>query len=220
MLVPVRTIRNDRSVCQPERRELVVQSVSVPEQAEEGGDRHQRADARRNRGQILEAAEALFAEQGISVPIDEIARRAGVGVGTVYRHFPTKEILAASVIVRQMEQLLSEAEALVDSDDPAEAFFTFLRRLGAEALAKRDLIDALSGAGIDFKEFSSDVRPRFECVSETLLRRAQAAGQVRADIEIADLLGLVMGTCEMANKESRCSQARMLSVVIDGLRLA
>jgi AcrR family transcriptional regulator len=197
---------------------LVVQSVSVPEQAEEAGDRHQRADARRNRAQILQAAETLFAEQGIGVPIDEIARRAGVGVGTVYRHFPTKEILAASVIVTQMEQMLAEAETLVDSEDPAEAFFTFLRSLGAEALAKRDLIDGLSGAGIDFKEFASDVRPRFEKVSETLLQRAQASGQVRQDVEIADLFGLVIGTCEMANKESRCSQARMLSVVIDGLR--
>lgn len=198
----------------------MVQSVSAPEQAEETGDRQQRADARRNRAQILEAAEALFAEHGIRIPIDEVARRAGVGVGTVYRHFPTKEILAASVVVTQMEQLLIDAEMRLESDDPGDAFFKFLTSLGEEALAKRDLIDALSGAGIDFKEFSSGIRPRLEAVSETLLRRAQEAGEVRPDVEVADLFGLVMGCCEMANKESRCSQARMMSVVIDGLRLS
>jgi AcrR family transcriptional regulator len=184
----------------------------------QGAERTQRADARRNRAQILQAGEILFAEQGIGVPIDEIAKRAGVGVGTVYRHFPTKEALGAAVVITRMEGLAAEAKALGTSDDPTGALFVFMSRLAEEGLAKRDLIDALSGAGIDFKEISSDIRTEMEGAAELLLKRAQQAGTVRSDIEVADLFGLVMGACTMSNKESKCSQSRMMAVVCAGLR--
>jgi AcrR family transcriptional regulator len=197
---------------------VVTQSTSLDEAAGEVGEPHKRADARRNRAQILEAAELLFAEQGIGVPIDEIAHKAGVGVGTVYRHFPTKEALAGAVVMSRMEALVAEAEGLTLSEDAGGAFFAFLELLSGEALAKHDLIDALSGAGIDFKEISSGIRPRLEEVSATLLERAQAAGEIRRDVEMADLFGLVIGTCEMAGKETRCSHSRMMSIVLDGLR--
>jgi AcrR family transcriptional regulator len=186
---------------------------------DETAERHQRADARRNREQILDAAEVLFAEQGIGAPIDDVAKKAGVGVGTVYRHFPTKEALACAIVITRMQQLATEAEALESSDDPGTAFFSFLARLGDEALAKRDLVDAMMGAGVDFKELTSGVKPRMEHSAEVLLKKAQTAGAVRPDVEVADLFALVLGTCEMASKEIRCSRARMMSVVIDGLRV-
>jgi len=187
---------------------------------EEKAERHQRADARRNRELILEAAEVLFAEQGMGIPIDDIARKAGVGVGTVYRHFPTKEALAGAIVIVRMEELAAQAESLESSDEPGSAFFSFLTRLGDVALEKRDLVDAIMGAGIDMKELSSAVKPRLERSAEVLLQRAQGCGKVRPDVEVADLFALVMGTCEMATKETRCSKARMMSVVIAGLRTA
>lgn len=182
---------------------------------------HQRADARRNRAQILQAAETCFAEQGVGVPIDDIARAAGVGVGTIYRHFPTKEALLEAVIVTHMEKLTAEAMDLATSDDPGAAFFMFLARLAEEGSSKRDLIDALGGAGIEVKERTSPQKAELTQAIGVLLQRAQIAGDVRSDVELADLFGLVMGACAFAaHGESGSSQSRMLSVVCDGLRVA
>jgi AcrR family transcriptional regulator len=177
-----------------------------------------RADARRNRAQILVAAEICFAEQGVAVPIDDIARRACVGVGTVYRHFPTKEALAEAVVVTRMEKLIEEARSLATSDDPGDAFFSFLKSLSEAGSAKRDLMDALSGAGIDVKERLGPVKDELGAAMGDLLERAKQAGVVREDVDLADLFGLVMGTCASAQGEIGGSQARMLSIVCDGLR--
>ena len=178
-----------------------------------------RADARRNRAQILDAAEICFAEQGVGVPIDDIARRAGVGVGTVYRHFPTKEALAEAVVVTRMQMLVDEAGVLAQSDDPGGAFFDFLALLSKSGSEKRDLMDALSGAGIEVKERLSPEKDKLSAAMGTLLERAQRAGAVRGDVGLPDLFGLVMGTCASAtHAETGCSQARMFSIVCDGLR--
>ncbi len=176
-----------------------------------------RADARRNRAQILVAAEICFAEQGIGVPIDDIARRACVGVGTVYRHFPTKEALAEAVVVTRVEKLVEEAKSLAASDDPGAAFFGFLRSMSEASLAKRDLMDALSGAGIEVKERLGSTKDELAAAMQNLLRRAKQAGAVRADVDLDDLFGLVMGACSSAQGDAS-SQARMLSIVCDGLR--
>ncbi len=176
-----------------------------------------RADARRNRAQILVAAEICFAEQGIAVPIDDIARRACVGVGTVYRHFPTKEALAEAVVVTRVEKLVDEARSLATSEDPGSAFFSFLRSMSEASVAKRDLVDALSGAGIEVKERLGETKDKLAAGMETLLERAKKAGAVREDVVLADLFGLVMGACVSAQGDA-CSQDRMLSIVFDGLR--
>lgn len=176
-----------------------------------------RADARRNRAQILIAAEICFAEQGIGVPIDDIARLACVGVGTVYRHFPTKEALAEAVVMTRMETLTDDARALSASDDPGGAFFDFLRRLSEAGTAKKDLVDALSGAGIEVKERLGSKKYELTAAAEVLLRRAQHAGVVREDVALEELFGLVLGTC--ASAAYGCSQSRMLSIVCDGLRV-
>jgi AcrR family transcriptional regulator len=177
-----------------------------------------RADARRNRAQILVAAEICFAEQGVGVPIDDIARRARVGVGTVYRHFPTKEALAEAVVVTRMEKLVDEARSVAESDDPGGAFFGFLRTLSEAGSAKRDLMDALSRAGIDVKERLYSLKDELTAAIGDLLVRAKQVGAVREDVDLADLFGLVMGTCVSVQGDTGCSQARMLSIVCDGLR--
>src|SRR5438552_17829120 len=110
-------------------------------------DRPLRADARRNRERVLRAARDAFAESGYGVPLDDIAARAGVGPGTVYRHFPTKEALFQAVITARVTDLVAAARQRTADPDPGAAFFAFLAHLGAEGAAKRDTSDAMSVPG-------------------------------------------------------------------------
>src|SRR5258707_13608945 len=112
-----------------------------------GAARPLRADARRNREKVLHAAREAFAASGLGVPLDEIAARAGVGPGTVYRHFPTKEALFKAVIAARIEDLIADARARSGVADPGAAFFGFLARVGQEARVKRDLPDASAVPG-------------------------------------------------------------------------
>src|ERR1700728_1033653 len=108
-----------------------------------------RVDAERNRQKVLDVAQGVFAAEGLAVPIDEIARRAGLGVGTLYRHFPTKEALFLAILVDRMERLVADARELARAPDPGEAFFGFLSRVVREGSTKRDFMDALSASGAD-----------------------------------------------------------------------
>jgi AcrR family transcriptional regulator len=182
--------------------------------------RQPRSDSLRNRARILEAAEEVFGIEGLAVPIDVIAERAGVGVGTIYRHFPTKEALFEAIVLSHFQRFVDDARSCEVDDDAAEALFGFLARLVAEGVDKRDLADALAGAGIDLKEAAGGLKHELEAALEHLLVRAQQAGSIRADISIADLMGLVSGTCMTAERSGAhaCSAERMLAVVCDGLR--
>jgi AcrR family transcriptional regulator len=183
-------------------------------------DAPMRADARRNRSRILEAAETAFAEEGLGVPVDEIARRAGVGAGTLYRHFPTKEALFEAVIRAHLEGLVEKARSLAGSDRPGSALFEFLGYLAQEGASKRNLVDALAGAGVDIKARLAEPKQQLDGSMQVLLERAQDAGEVRPDVILADLVGLVMGACMFAGTETTpCSQSRMMAVVCDGLRM-
>lgn len=194
-------------------------STAAPDQAAAADAVPARADARRNRMAILAAAEAAFAEEGIGVPVDEIARRAGVGAGTLYRNFPTKEALFEAVIRHHMEALATEARELSSSDRPASALFEFLGHLAEQASFKRNLIDALSGAGVDLQAALAPVKQEVESAAEVLLRRAQRAGEVRRDVTLPDLFALVMGACMFSGGDpDTTSQSRMMAVVCDGLR--
>src|SRR6266567_8116635 len=106
-----------------------------------------RADAARNREKVLRAAREAFAESGYGVPLDEIAARAGVGPGTVYRHFPAKEAQFEAVVTARVEDLVADARARAGAADPGAAFFGYLARIAEESAAKRDLPDAISVAG-------------------------------------------------------------------------
>ena len=173
-----------------------------------------RADARRNRERVLEAAEQVFATEGVSAPIDEVARVAGVGVGTCYRHFPTKEALFEAIVLRRLEQLTELARGLSTAEDAGAAFFQFIDRFGALVGEKRDLSDALEAAGVDVKARAAGPSDELRSAATVLLERAQAAGAVRDDVDAADLFGLIVGTCKMAD----ASAPRMLGIVCDGLR--
>jgi len=182
----------------------------VPEQPVPAG-RALRADAARNRDKVLRAAREAFAESGYGVPLDEIAARAGVGPGTVYRHFPAKEALFEAVATARVQDLLADARARTDSADPGSAFFGFLARAAEESAAKRDLPDAISIAG--------SLRDELNAAIDLLLRRAQQAGAVRADIQTPDLLVLLRGMfAGLAGTSDPALRDLVFTVLADGLR--
>jgi AcrR family transcriptional regulator len=171
------------------------------------------------RGQGTVVAAEVFAAEGLTVPIHEIARRAGVGTGTVSRHFPTKEALYAAILLERMERLTAEADALAASEEPGEAFFRFFARLVHEGAANRGLAEALAGAGYDLDaagvEAGHDVSGRLR----TLLAMAQAAGTVRSDVEYADVKALMVG-CQShpGGGTDEAALDRIVAVVCAGLR--
>jgi len=179
-----------------------------------------RADARRNRARVLEAAEAVFAANGLSTPVEQIARHAGVGVGTVYRHFPTKEALFEAILVRRFERLAEEADSLSSASNAGTAFFELFRRMVEEAAAKKAFADALARAGVDVKAATSAAGQELLRALGALLARAQRAGAVRDDVDLEQVIVVLVGAClaaEHANLD-RGLQARALAIVFDGLR--
>ncbi|MHB1508047.1 MAG: TetR/AcrR family transcriptional regulator [Acidimicrobiales bacterium] len=181
--------------------------------------RRPRSDSLRNRQRVLEAAERVLGSEGLSAPIDRVAEEAGVGVGTIYRHFPTKEALFEAILLSHFEHLVKEARLLAEAKDAASGLFALLDRLLAYALDKRDLADALSGAGVDIKASAGGLKRELEEIGEGLLARAQQEGTVRADISAADLICLVAGTCGTAGSagSSGASPAKMLDIMRAGM---
>jgi AcrR family transcriptional regulator len=181
-------------------------------------DRPLRADAARNRARVLEVAYETFAAEGLSVPIDEIARRAGVGAGTVYRHFPTKEDLFAAVVEARIRSIVDDGRALVAAERPGEALFAFLRSMVLEwGATDRGLADALAGLGIDVKAAMPDVEDEFLGMLGDLLRGAQKAGTVRRDVSVPDVKAILVGLQAMQSYNDDAAK-RLTDVVLDGLR--
>jgi AcrR family transcriptional regulator len=181
-------------------------------------ERPLRADALRNRGRILEAAEVVFAAEGIDAPVDAIAEKAGVGVGTLYRHFPTKEKLCEAILLDRLRALTEDARAQADAEDPTAAFFGFLAHFVELGASKRDLIVAVMGAGVDFEEAAAPVKEELREAVGVLLRRAQDVGAVRADVTAAAIVSLVGATCHAAGHKGDAPALDLLGIVCDGLR--
>ncbi len=173
-----------------------------------------RADARRNRAKVLAAAEEAFAADGLAVPLDDIARLAGVGAGTVYRHFPSKEALFQAVVLERIDQFTEEARGLADAADPGEVFFGYFVRVIKQASLNRAICDALTEAGgVGFK---ADAGDDFRGAFSVLLERAQAVGAVRADIDGDDLRALMVGC--LAVERYAPGSGHLVRVVVDGLK--
>jgi AcrR family transcriptional regulator len=178
-----------------------------------------RADARRNRERLLAAADLVFAEQGPAASTEEVARRAGVGIGTVFRHFPSKESLLEAVFVGRLRRLADEADKLSRAEEAGSAFFALLHTVVEQSDRKRAFADALSAAGVDVAAASAAAKHDLHRASEKLLARAQAAGAVRPDIGTDVLLAVVVGLARAANcTADRAVRARALEVLMDGLR--
>ena len=187
-----------------------------------GSDRELRADARRNRERVLRTAQQLFATEGLGVSLDEIARRAGVGPGTVHRHFPAKEALYLAVAVDQVEQLAAEAKALAATGDPATALFTQLSRMMASGAENVAVKSALMAAEFDLRAAAPGVAADLACHVGDLLDRAQAAGAVRDDVTVEEVMALVAGAfaaiCHAGAQASRERSAHIAGIILDGLR--
>jgi AcrR family transcriptional regulator len=174
--------------------------------------RPQRADARRNYDALLAAAREVFAESGTEASLEEIARRAGVGIGTLYRNFPTRQDLFESVYVEEIDQLSQVAAAVADLP-PWLALTKWLERFVDYAATKRAIVEALNR---DSEMFRS-CRETMYAAGEPLLRRAQESGDVRPDASIDDILRLVSGLTSAAYVDD-AQRARVLAIALDGLR--
>ncbi len=179
-----------------------------------------RADALRNRVRVLEAAEAVFDVRGTAASTEEVARAAGVGVGTVFRHFPTKEALLEAVYVTRLRKLAVEADALAAAQDPGEAFFTFFARVVGHAATKNAFSAALLEAGVDVRETTAETGRDLKRALADLLGRAQEAGAVRTDVGPAEVMTLLVGASQAAGHTGADARVRdrALAVVLDGLR--
>ena len=181
--------------------------------------RPQRADAARNRSRVLEVAYDTFAEEGLGAPIDEIARRAGVGAGTVYRHFPTKEALFVAVAEDRLRRIGDRARALLTSEGPGEALFAFLQDMVRTGATDQGLVDALVGSGVDLQTAAPGAETAFLDMLGELLTAAQRAGTVRADIGVAEIKALLV-VCKVPQLYGGDVASRVARVIEDGLRTA
>ena len=184
-------------------------------------ERPMRADAQRNYAKLLSAASAAFAESGADdVSLEGIARRAGVGIGTLYRHFPTRQALLEAVYQDQAEQLAARADELLRSDSPAEAFAAWLHALLAFSSTKRSLTAAMVATLGKDSQLMSTCSKLIKDSADALLARAQQAGAVRVDVNSTDVIRLMHGVSMVTEyAPGDPGQAdRMLALILDGLR--
>jgi AcrR family transcriptional regulator len=187
----------------------------------EAGDEEprMRADARRSRAKLLEAATAAFAETGADAPLEDIARRAGVGIGTLYRHFPTRLDLQAAVYQSQVEAVCAAADQYLGTTSPDQALAAWLRALAAYLATKRGLSRCLiESLGKDSPLITS-CWSAMNDAAERLMSRAQQAGLLRDDIKPIDVMRLVHGIV-IATEQAPGETDRLLGLMLDGLRAA
>ena len=191
-----------------------------PTEAEAGGSpvRPVRADAQRNEDAVLEAAKALFTSVGVDAPVREIAARAGVGMGTLYRRFPKRSDLVTGVFRREVDACAAEAAALAAKHPPAEALTQWLARYVDFLTTKKGLAAALHSGDPAFDALPSYFRAHFEPALAALLSAAAASGEVRGDVEPYDLLRAIGNLSTATGDDGAAHVQRMLALLIDGLR--
>jgi AcrR family transcriptional regulator len=179
-----------------------------------------RSDARRNRELVLTAAEDVFSEMGLRAQIEEVARRAGVGVGTVCRHFPTKQALVEAVLEAMYESLLNDARRALEQPDPGVAFHTFFYALSEFQARHRALAEHMA-TEIDLPAAAQSVREALRAAIGELVARAQDAGAIRSDIGPADVAMLFSGVAHataLAGDLQPVLRRRYVALILDGLR--
>src|SRR5438874_2816423 len=179
-----------------------------------------RADADANRRRILEAARAIFAERGIDAPLDEIARRAGVGNATLYRRFPTRDVLVAAVFEARVAEYADAATEALRAPDPWAGFCQFAQRVFAMQAADRGLSDVLTMTARTTERLEELRKQAYTDFAE-LVRRAQAAGELRADFVPEDFILLVLanqGVLRGTGEAAPLAWQRFLALVLDGCR--
>jgi AcrR family transcriptional regulator len=188
----------------------------VTVKAEERTARKPRADAQRNRERLVDAAKAAFAEAGADASLEEIARRAGVGIGTLYRHFPTRDAVLAAVYRREVQQMAEAAARLLTSEQPGEALHEWMRLFVDYILTKKVIAPALGGGAGEIHAASG---LRIIDAITLLVDRARAAGDIRPDVDPNDILRALVGfTYGASGPGWEESALRLIDILMDGLR--
>jgi AcrR family transcriptional regulator len=201
------------SVCKGENADRAMTHQPILEK------RKPRADAIRNRERVLEAAKAVFSQGGPDASLEAVARLAGVGIGTLYRHFPTREALFEAVYRREVDQLVELATNLDGKVAPVEALRRWLHA-GVEFMAtKKGMAAALTLVVHSSSDLVAYSRDKLTRAMNDLLQRAVIAGVVRADIDTEDLLHTLVGICYAQDRPGWQAKAlRLVDVLVDGLR--
>ena len=181
--------------------------------------RKPRADSARNRQSLIDAAKAAFAEVGLNVTLEEIARRAGVGIGTLYRHFPTREAVVEAVYRREVEQLAEAAPLLLETSPAADALHKWMHLFIDYIATKRLIAPSLGAAAARTSPLYATSSELITRAITTLVKRAVASGEVRKDIDPSDLLRAMVGV-SYGNPDAgwQASARRLIDILMDGLR--
>lgn len=179
-----------------------------------------RADAERNRRRLIDAATAVFCERGLDVGVSEIAERAGVGRGTLFRNFPSKDDLIAAIVVERMRESVARGRAMLSAPDPGEALFELIDQSVGRQATDRALFDAMAETWLANDEIRA-AHAELMGVLDALVRRAQQAGAVREDVSSVDVIMMVKGVCEASRSFAHVDPeiaARQLDLVQAALR--
>jgi AcrR family transcriptional regulator len=187
-------------------------AVAVP------GDRRPRADAVRNRDLLIAAAAEAFAARGAEVPLEDVARAAGVGIGTLYRHFPTRDALVEAVYRHEVDVLCERADELHEELPPDQALAEWMQLFVRHVATKRGMLSVLKPMMSTNATFSAETRGRANAAATKLLDAGVAAGTIRADVDAADLLRAVGGICMSTDQERSEASDRLVGLLFDGLR--
>ncbi len=180
--------------------------------------RKPRADAQRNRERLIDAAKAAFAEVGAEVSLEEIARRAEVGIGTLYRHFPTRDAVVEAVYRRELQQLVDAADRLLAEGSALEALRSWLR-LSVDYLATKRVIAPALNATPDGSTLYKSGGPAMQAAIERLVGAALASGEVRPDVQPGDIFQVLAGVSYGTGAPGwEASALRLIDILTDGLR--
>ncbi|WP_337182450.1 TetR family transcriptional regulator [Shinella sp.] len=180
--------------------------------------RRVRADAQRNIETVIEAARAVFATAGVEAPMRDIADKAGVGVGTIYRHFPQRADLVAAVFRHEVDACADAAQRLAEEHEPAEALDRWMQRYVDFIVAKRGLAAALYSGASAFESLPAYFDKRLEPALQGLLDTAIEAGEIRDDVQPHDLLRAVASLCMPSSDGDPAHARRLVALLVDGLR--
>jgi AcrR family transcriptional regulator len=192
------------------------QRPAEPRPADQRPAEQLRADARQNHARLITAATETFAEKGADAPLEEIARRAGVGIGTLYRHFPNRLDLQAAVFRTQVRAVCDQGEALTKTDSPGPAFASWARALAAYLVTKRGLSRTLIDAVGADSELITSCWTIMNETTERLLVNAQRARVIRPDVTALDVMRLIHGVAVSSEKDRERTD-HLLSITLDGL---
>lgn len=181
-------------------------------------ERPVRADAQRNVDALLKAALEVFATTGVDAPVREIAEKAGVGVGTLYRHFPQRADLVAAVFRHEIDACADAAPLLASEHEPGEALAQWMQRYAAFIATKRGLATVLHSGNPAFESLPAYFEKRLLPALRALLSAAGAAGEMRADVDAYDLLRAVANLCMQTHDADPAHARRMVALLVDGLR--